>query len=88
MSVINQDLRFKHLFTCIISGPSGSGKSSFCIQFLQNLESLCTDPNFDSGILWSYGEENSVHSQQLASADVGKRIFSRGCTRKLYKRGK
>jgi len=40
------DIRFKHPFTCIIGGPTGSGKSSFCIRFLQNLDTLCTEPDF------------------------------------------
>ena len=33
---MSDDLRFKHTFNCIITGPSGSGKSSFCIKLLQN----------------------------------------------------
>jgi hypothetical protein len=66
-SVMSQDLRFKHPFTCIISGRSGSGKSSFCIKFLQKLTSLCTDPNSSGGILWCYGERNAVPSHQFAS---------------------
>ena len=78
MSVMSQDLRLEHPFTCIISGPSGSGKSSFLIQLLQNLESLCTEPNFDCGFLSCYGEKNAVPSQQLASADFGKRIQFHG----------
>ena len=64
-----EDLRFKHPFTCIISGPSGSGKSSFCIKLLQNLESLSTETRFDGGILWWYGESNAV-----PSVDVGRKI--------------
>jgi hypothetical protein len=32
---------------------------------------LCTEPNFDGGILWCYDEKNAVPSQQFAS---GKRI--------------
>jgi hypothetical protein len=59
-------IRFKHPFTCIISGPTGSGKSSFCIQFLQNLNSLCTEQNFRGGIIWCYSERTAVPSQQLA----------------------
>jgi len=39
------DTRFKHPFTCIIGVPTGSGKS-FCIRFLQNLDTLCTEPDF------------------------------------------
>ena len=64
-----EDLRFKHPFTCIISGPSGSGKSSFCIKLLQNLESLSTETRFDGGILWCYGESNAV-----PSVDIGRKI--------------
>jgi hypothetical protein len=70
-SVMSHNLRFKHPFTCITGRPSGSGKSSFCIKFLQNLKSLCTEPDFDVGILWCYGEKNAVPSHQFAS---GKRI--------------
>ena len=50
-----EDLRFKRPFTCIISGPSGSGKSLFCIKLLQNLGSS-TGTKFDGGIL-CYGVE-------------------------------
>jgi GTPase SAR1 family protein len=57
---------FKHPFTCIVSGPTGSGKSSFCIQFLRNLTSLCTEQNFSGGKIWCYSERAAVPSQQLA----------------------
>ncbi len=63
-----EDLRFKHPFTCIITGPCGSGKSSFCIKLLQNLESLSPGTRFDGGIL-CYGESNAV-----PSVDVGKKL--------------
>ena len=62
---MSEDLRFKHPFTCIISGTSGSGKSSFCIKLLQNLESLFTDPKFGGGIMFCYGEKNAVPSVDL-----------------------
>ena len=64
-----EDLGFKHPFTCIISGPSGSGKSSFSIKLLQNLGSLSTETEFDGGILWCYGESNAV-----PSVDVGRNV--------------
>ena len=59
---MSEDFRFKHPFTCIIRGHSSSGKSSFCIKFLQNLESLSTEPKFGGGILWYHGEKNAVPS--------------------------
>jgi hypothetical protein len=38
---------------------------------LQNRNSLCTEPRFDGGILWCYGEKNAVPYLQFVS---GKRI--------------
>jgi len=61
------DIRFKHPFTCIIGGPTGSGNSTFCIRFLQNLDTLCTEPDFPGGIIWCYSEQSSVPQQQLAA---------------------
>jgi hypothetical protein len=63
---MSAELRFKHHFTCIVSGPTGLGKSSFCIKVLQNLYTLCTEQNFDGGI-WCYSERTAVPSQQLAT---------------------
>ena len=57
---MSDDLKFKHPFTCIISGPSGSGKSSFCVRFLQNLDALCTERDFDGGVIWCYSEKSAV----------------------------
>jgi hypothetical protein len=64
---MSADLKFKHPFTCILSGPTGSGKSTFCIKLLQNLVTLCTEQNFDGGIVWCYSEKTAVPSQQLAA---------------------
>ena len=61
------DLRFKHPFTCIMSGPTGSGKLSFTLRLLLHLDSLCTEPNFSGGIVWCYSEKSAVPRRQLAS---------------------
>jgi len=61
------DIRFKHPFTCIVSGQSGSGKSSFTLRFLQHLDSLCTEPNFSGVIIWCYSEKSAVPRQKLIS---------------------
>ena len=42
-SAMSTDVRFKHPFNCIIAGPTGSGKSTFCVRFLQKNSSLCTE---------------------------------------------
>jgi len=59
---MSNDLKFMHLFTCIICGPSGSSKSSFCVRFLQNLDALCTERDFDGGVIWCYSEMTAVPS--------------------------
>jgi len=63
---MDDDLKLKHPFTAIISGPTGSGKSSFCVRFMQNLKSLCTEQNFDGGIIWCYSERTAVHDRELS----------------------
>jgi len=60
---MSDDFKFKHPFTCIISGPSRSGKSSFCVRFLQNLDALCTERDFDGGVIWCYSKKTAVPSQ-------------------------
>jgi hypothetical protein len=70
------DLRYKHPFTCIISNPSVSGKSSFCIKLLQNLESLSTESMFDGGILWCYGESNAVPSRRSKEITLPRKCAS------------
>jgi len=61
------DITFKHPFTCIVSGPSGSGKSLFTLLLVQHLDSLCTEPNFSGGIIWCYSEKSAVPRETLTS---------------------
>jgi hypothetical protein len=79
------DLKFKHPFTCIISGPTGSGKSNFCIRFLQNLDSLCTENRFAGGILWCYGETSAVPYRELAP--LGTKVSYHEGVPKVFGRG-
>jgi len=60
---MSDDLKFRHPFSCIVSGPSGSGKRSFVIRFLQNFRDLSTEPKFAGGIVWCYGEKSAVPSR-------------------------
>ena len=41
-------------------GPSKSGKTSFCIRLLQNLDALCTEREFVGGIISCYFEKTAV----------------------------
>ena len=61
------DIRFKHPFTCIVSGPSGSGKSSFTLRLVQHLDSLCTEPDYSGWIIWCYSEKSAVPREKLTS---------------------
>jgi len=76
------DIRFKHPFTCIVSGPSRSGKSSFTLRLLQHLDSLCTEPNFSGGIIWCYSEKSAVPRDKLTSLHKNASIHE-GCPKIL-----
>jgi len=67
---MSDDLKFRHSFSCIVKEPSGSGKSSFVIRFLQNLRHLCTEPTFAGEIVWCYGEKSAVPSRHKLPAYV------------------
>ena len=57
------DVRFKRLFTCIIAGPMWSGMSIFCVRFLENISSLCTEHTFKGGVLWCFSERASINTK-------------------------
>lgn len=46
--------QFKHPFTCIIAGPTQSGKTHFTFELLKNLDMLVTP--VPTNITWHYGE--------------------------------
>jgi len=58
-------LKFKYPFTCIVAGPTSSGKTSLCIKLLRNLDTLCTESRFGGGIIWCYSEETAAPRQHL-----------------------
>jgi len=67
---MDDDLKFKHPFSCIVSGPSGSEKTSFVRHFLQNLRDLCTESKFAGGVVWCYGEKSAVPSHLPADIRI------------------
>lgn len=52
------DLRWKHPFSAIVAGPSGSGKSVFVSRFIKHIREMC-DTEFAS-INWHYGTGGGV----------------------------
>ena len=63
---MNAHIRFKHPSTCIVSGPTGAGKMSFCIKLLQNLDTLRTESKFKGGTIWCYSEVTAVPREKLS----------------------
>jgi len=59
---MSDDMKFRHPFSCIVIGPSGSDKKSFVRRFLKNLRHVCTELIFAGGIVWCYGEKSAVPS--------------------------
>lgn len=49
------DLKFKHPFTCIVSGPTKSGKTTFVHELLKNVEKFINP--VPEKIWWFYGED-------------------------------
>ena len=66
---MSDDLKFKPPFSCIVSGPTGSGKISFCIPLIQKFEALCTEREFGGGIIWCYSENTVVPVRQQLPAN-------------------
>ena len=52
------DVRFKHPFTCMVAGPTGSGKSVFTFKLISEAYDQITPP--PEKILYCYGEYQSV----------------------------
>lgn len=48
------NLKMKHPFTCLISGPTGSGKTKLVQRILKNRNQLIS--NTGLSVLWAYGE--------------------------------
>ena len=46
-------LPFKHPFTCLIAGPTGSGKTVFTVRLIENALTLIEPP--PERIIWCYG---------------------------------
>ncbi len=55
-SVLRMDLRWKHPFTAIVAGPSGSGKSCFVTRFITHMGEMC-DTQF-ANVYWHQPQVN------------------------------
>lgn len=62
---------FKHPFTCIIAGPTQSGKTQFTKNLLTNCQKLIKP--VPTRVIWCYGQVNDSQSQAIQN-DVKLRI--------------
>ena len=67
---MDDDLKFKHPFSCIVRGTTISGKSSFCIRIIQEIQTLCTEREIGGRIMWSDGEKTSVLARQQLPSNL------------------
>lgn len=70
---LTMDLRFKHLFCCLISGPSSCGKSSLVSNLIEN-KHLMFDTKFNS-ITWCYGIWQSMYKNMEKKYEI---VFHKG----------
>ena len=66
-----KEFMFKHPFTCIIAGPTYSGKTYWMRQFLENWEYLIDKLNKDHlRVLWCHGMDQNLHKIPIENIDV------------------
>ena len=65
--MIKMDPRWQHPFTCIVAGPTQSGKTEFVKRFNENLKDMVTP--LPTRIVWSYGEWQSAYQPLLDKVD-------------------
>lgn len=54
------DPSLKHPFTCVIAGPTGSGKTYFVTRLLGHIQTMMDPP--PEKVLWSYGEWQPLYA--------------------------
>ena len=65
--MIKMDPRWQHPFTCIVAGPTQSGKTEFVKRFIENLKDMVTP--LPTRIVWSYGEWQPAYQPLLDKVD-------------------
>lgn len=66
--VLEEMFRFKHPFTCIVAGPTQSGKTRFVFNILRNANLLITPA--PTRIIWCHGEEQDMHKDLPSSVTL------------------
>ena len=61
------DVRWTHPFTCVVAGPTQSGKTEFVKRFIRHVEDIVTP--VPTKIIWSYGEWQPTYQSLLDKVD-------------------
>ncbi len=61
---------FKHPFTCLISGPTKSGKTCFTVKFLQNITKMMNP--VPTRVIWCHGQsQEGLHLPDFVEVEEG-----------------
>ena len=67
LSVDRMDPSWRHPFTCVVAGPTQSGKTEFVKRFIQHVKDMVTP--VPTKIVWSYGEWQPSYQSLLDKVD-------------------
>src|SRR6266705_7164971 len=60
-------IKFIHPFTCMVSGPTGSGKTILVRSILKNYKLLTTIKSDTLNVLWCYGEWQALYNSPISN---------------------
>ena len=68
-SVLN-DLKFKHPFTCLVSGMTSSGKTVLVRRILSNWKTLIDIDKQNLNVLWCYGQMQELYKKDIPNVST------------------
>ena len=81
MTSIIDDIKFKHPFTCMVSGMTSSGKTVLVRRILSNWKNLINIKKSNIKILWCYGVAQNLYNKEVPNVDI---IYHNGIPNKEY----
>jgi len=65
-----EEFKFKHPFTCIIAGTTGSGKTCWTRKLLENYNYLINIKTNKLNVLWCFGQEQELYSTPVDNVNI------------------
>ena len=62
--------KFRHPFTCMVSGPTMSGKTILVRRLLQHFNELISIKTNKLNVLWAYGQWQELFNQNIINVSV------------------